>query len=55
MSRVVPGSIMLFHNDGAHTPEVLPTLIEKLQEKGYSFLKVSELVDEGLETARIQQ
>lgn len=39
-----PGGIILFHNAALHTPEALPTLIEKLQSDGYSFVPISELV-----------
>jgi polysaccharide deacetylase family sporulation protein PdaB len=52
-ARVLPsvksGSIMLFHNDGKHTAEALPSIIEKLQAKGFKFLTVSGLLDESLE------
>ena len=42
--RVVPGSIMLFHNGAKNTPEALPKVIEKLQTDGYRFVPVSELI-----------
>ncbi|MPM76166.1 hypothetical protein SDC9_123162 [bioreactor metagenome] len=35
---------MLFHNAALHTPEALPMIINKLQAKGYKFVKVSELI-----------
>lgn len=46
--RILPktkeGSIILFHNDGKHTPEVLPTILEELKNKGYKFVRVSDLI-----------
>ncbi len=44
VSRAQSGSIVLFHNAALHTPEALPSIIEALQAKGYSFCKVSELI-----------
>ncbi len=44
VSRVQPGSIMLFHNGAKNTPEALPQVLEKLQAQGYRFVKASELV-----------
>lgn len=40
---ISPGGIVLFHNDGLHTPEALPALIGWLKEQGYSFKTVSDL------------
>lgn len=46
--KVVPkvgcGSIVLFHNAALHTPEALPSIIEKLQDDGYSFVKITDLI-----------
>ena len=47
MSRVAPGSIVLFHNAALHTPEALPGIIEALQADGYSVMPVSELIYKG--------
>ena len=44
LSRVKPGSIILFHNAALHTPEALPGIIEKLQADGYKIVPVSELI-----------
>ena len=44
MRKVQPGSILLFHNDGKYTPETLPRIIEDLKAKGYSFVKVGDLI-----------
>lgn len=41
---ISPGGIVLFHNDGLHTPEVLPDFIRGLKEQGYKFAKISDLV-----------
>lgn len=42
--KVAPGSIVLFHNAGLHTPEALPTILETLLQEGYSFLPISKLL-----------
>ncbi len=47
VSKVQPGSIVLFHNAALHTPEALPMLIEQLLQEGYTFLPVSELILQG--------
>ncbi len=39
-----PGSIVLFHNAAAHTPEALPAIIEYLLSEGYAIVPVSELI-----------
>lgn len=44
LSKVKPGSIILFHNAALHTPEALPGIIEKLQKDGYKIVKVSDLI-----------
>jgi polysaccharide deacetylase family sporulation protein PdaB len=52
LPKVQSGSIVLFHNDGQHTPEAIGSIIEKLQAKGYQFVTVSELVGESLEARK---
>ena len=47
LSRVQPGSIVLFHNAAEHTPEALPGIIEALQADGYSIVPISQLLLEG--------
>lgn len=46
--RVVPkvknGSIILCHNNGKHTAEALPVILEALQNAGYRFVTVEELI-----------
>lgn len=43
-SEVSSGSIVLFHNNGDHTVEALPRIIEKLQSEEYEFLPVSAMI-----------
>lgn len=43
-SKTQSGSILLFHNDLANTAEALPDLLTSLKQKGFSFVKVSDLV-----------
>ncbi len=47
-SRIVGGakngSIILMHNDGAHTLEALPAVIDGLRAKGFTFKTVGELI-----------
>ncbi|MBC2582477.1 polysaccharide deacetylase family sporulation protein PdaB [Clostridium sp. DJ247] len=44
ISKTKPGSILLFHNNAKYTPENLPRIIEELQSKGYSFVKIGDLI-----------
>ncbi len=43
-SKVRPGSIVLFHNAAKHTPEALPSILEKLQTDGFSIVPISNLI-----------
>ncbi len=43
-SRVKSGSIVLFHNQGLHTAEALPSIIKTLKEQGYTFVPIGELI-----------
>lgn len=54
LPKVKPGSILLFHNNGKYTTEALPAIIGKLQEKGFKFVTVSELIGESLEAQKKQ-
>ncbi len=47
LSRVKPGSIILFHNAAKHTPEALPEILETLLSRGYKIVPVSALVIKG--------
>lgn len=42
--RVGPGSIVLFHNAGLHTPEALPAILDFLVSEGYTVVPISELI-----------
>ena len=42
--RVKGGSIVLFHNQGKHTAEALPKIIDYLLNEGYTFVPISELI-----------
>ena len=44
VSRVGPGSIVLFHNAALHTPEALPGIFEALIREGYTFVPISQLL-----------
>lgn len=47
LAEIHPGAIVLLHDGGGprhHTVAVLPLLIEALQEQGYEFLTVTELM-----------
>ena len=44
ISKVNNGSIVLFHNNATYTKDALPIILEKLKEKGYSIVPVSELI-----------
>jgi polysaccharide deacetylase family sporulation protein PdaB len=44
LSKVAPGSIVLFHNAALHTPEALPGIIEGLLADGYTIIPVSEMI-----------
>ena len=48
LERIIPktksGDILLFHNGTAHTAESLDKILTELRKKGFSFLKVSDLV-----------
>lgn len=44
MSKVKPGSIILFHNAAKYTPENLPKILSELKKQGYEFLKISEII-----------
>ena len=44
LSRVNNGSIVLMHNDGEHTLQALPLIIEGLKNKGYTFSTIGEMI-----------
>ena len=47
VSKVQPGSIVLFHNAALHTPEALPGIIETLLQDGYTFVPISQIILSG--------
>ncbi|NLK67822.1 MAG: polysaccharide deacetylase family protein [Clostridiaceae bacterium] len=44
ISKVASGDILLFHNDTAHTTEVLGEVIDIIREKGLNPVPISELI-----------
>ena len=38
------GSIILMHNNGLHTAEAVPIIIETLKNKGFTFVPIGELI-----------
>lgn len=44
VKRTKSGSIILCHNNGLHTHEALPYILSNLKEKGFTFVKISELI-----------
>ena len=44
VDKVKSGSIILCHNNGLHTAEALPVLIDKLHAKGFEFVPIGELI-----------
>ena len=44
VNKVKNGSIVLFHNQGLHTAEALPEIIDQLKADGYEFVPIGELI-----------
>lgn len=44
INGVKNGSIILMHNNGLHTAESVPIILETLKNRGYSFVPVGELI-----------
>ena len=44
INGVKPGSIILCHNNGLHTAEALPLIFSTLQNRGYEFVPIGELI-----------
>lgn len=44
LNKAQNGSIVLMHNDGEHTVEALPLIIEGLKNKGFTFKTIGELI-----------
>lgn len=45
--NIKPGSIVLFHNNGRYTADVLGPLLERLKADGYQVVPVGELIIKG--------
>lgn len=41
---VKSGSIILMHNNGLHTAEAVPIILETLKNRGYNFVPIGELI-----------
>ena len=44
IERTKDGSIILYHNNGKYTVENLKRVIPKLKEKGFNFVKISDII-----------
>ena len=44
VNKVKNGSIILMHNDAEHTPAALPTILKTLQDDGYEFVIIEDLI-----------
>lgn len=42
--KVKDGSIILMHNDAEHTPAALPTILKTLQDDGFEFVLIEDLI-----------
>ena len=47
LSKIQPGSIILFHNAAENTPEALPGIIESLLADGYTIVPISKILLSG--------
>lgn len=44
INGVKSGSIILMHNNGLHTAEAVPIIVETLKNRGYKFVPIGELI-----------
>lgn len=44
LNKVTNGSIVLMHNNGEHTLEALPLILEGLKNKGFTCVKIGDLI-----------
>lgn len=44
LDNTVSGSVLLFHNDAAVTPEALPQIVTELKRRGFELVKLEDLV-----------
>jgi len=47
LAHATPGGIVLLHNGQYKTVEALPVIIDRLRERGYRFVTVSQLLEDG--------
>ena len=47
MKDIHAGDIVLFHNNGLHTAEALPTILQQLKDQGLTAVKVSDILLDG--------
>ncbi len=47
LAQATPGGIVLLHNGQYKTVEALPVIIDRLRARGYRFVTVSQLLDDG--------
>src|SRR5690606_38694891 len=47
LTRIKPGSIVLFHNAGKNTPQALARLLPILKGRGFAIVPISELLHKG--------
>jgi peptidoglycan/xylan/chitin deacetylase (PgdA/CDA1 family) len=44
INNVKSGSIILMHNNGLHTAEAVPVILQTLKNRGFTFVPVGELI-----------
>jgi polysaccharide deacetylase family sporulation protein PdaB len=44
ITKTKSGSIILCHNNGLNTAKALPSILSRLKEKGFEFVKISQLI-----------
>ena len=55
LEKVGNGSIILFHDDHDQIVQALPEIILKLQEQGYQFITISEMMALSMNSATVRQ
>ena len=46
MDRLTPGAIILLHDGIPETMEMLPQLVQRARQRGYTFVTMSELASD---------
>lgn len=44
LSRIEPGSIVLFHNDATYVEEYLPRILDEVKARGYEVVPIGQLI-----------